>query len=188
MTKKENLFQEHYIHLDYCCQEEFAVIAATQSCNTTLAYHKKCLELILEEWAKGKFQEPLNAIIRREIEELNKMEKPTGQFITITNGDVNSDAFGWSEDRLLFMGLEEKGSEQGPYFFSQPSTWDKPNEEMPVPNVTPKEPTPIRWSDIHETKANILNTLIVNAFRLDDEAFGWLMDKLNQRKVNKAKF
>lgn len=175
MTKKENLFQEHYIHLDYCCQEEFAVIAATQSCNTTLAYHKKCLELILEEWIKGKFQEPLNAIIRREIEELNK----TGQFITITNGDVNSDAFNWCEDRLLFMGLDEKGSEQGPYFFSQPSICDEPNE------VTPN---PIRWSDIHETKVNILNTLIVNAFRLDDEAFEWLMDKLNQRKLNKAKF
>ena len=79
------------------------------------------------------------------------------------------------EQSFISMGLEEKGSEQGPYFFHNPSTWNEPNENIPVPNVTPDEE--------HQRKATIVNTLIVNAFRLDIEAFGWLMDKLNQRKV-----
>ena len=70
MTKKENLFQEHCSAIPPFLQsiEE----TATEHTNITLEYHKKCLELILEEWTKGKFQEPLNAIIRREIDELNK--------------------------------------------------------------------------------------------------------------------
>jgi hypothetical protein len=56
-------------------------------------------------------------------------------------------------------------------------------------------PSPLRWSDLKAnpsvvgetvSKGEIVNSLIVNAFRLDDEAFGWLMDKLNQRKVNSS--
>ena len=70
MTKKENLFQEHYYSTSPFVGAQDNDLA-TEHTNITLAYHRKCLELILEEWTKGKFQEPLNAIIRREIEELN---------------------------------------------------------------------------------------------------------------------
>ncbi len=72
MTKKENLFQEHYQNLfDYWLINFDAQYAAEECVKITLAYHKKCLELILEEWTKGKFQEPLNAIIRREIDSIS---------------------------------------------------------------------------------------------------------------------
>ena len=76
MIKKEDLFREHYMAImdsdSDKSEEPLLTFLATEVSNITLAYHKKSLELVLEEWTKGKFQEPLNAIIRREIEELNK--------------------------------------------------------------------------------------------------------------------
>ncbi len=56
-------------------------------------------------------------------------------------------------------------------------------EESLHGHITPIKPQP--FVVVGEVpKADIVNALIVAAFRLDDEAFGWLMEKLNQRKVS----
>jgi hypothetical protein len=58
-------------------------------------------------------------------------------------------------------------------------------EESLHGHITPTVPIkPMPFVVVGEVpKGEIVNALIVAAFRLDDEAFGWLMDKLNQRKA-----
>lgn len=87
------------------------------------------------------------------------------EYLDMSKNGFSMNDFNWTPSHQDFVGK----------YTPQPSTWNEPNEEMQVPNVTPDEE--------HQRKATIVNTLIVNAFGLDDEAFGWLMDKLNQRKV-----
>jgi hypothetical protein len=73
MTNRKDVFNQHYETLfmsaNYEGRESLVSILTDECTETTLHYHIRCLEILLEEWIKGKFQDQLVALLRKEIAE-----------------------------------------------------------------------------------------------------------------------
>jgi hypothetical protein len=73
MTNREDVFNQHYetifIPGDDEGRDSLISILAEACTETTLHYHIRCLEILLEKWVKGKFQDQLVALLRKEIAE-----------------------------------------------------------------------------------------------------------------------
>jgi hypothetical protein len=73
MTNREDVFNQHYMTAFASARnrsEEVLISRMASECTeTTLHYHIRCLEILLEQWVKGKFQDQLVALLRKEIAE-----------------------------------------------------------------------------------------------------------------------